>query len=583
MAQRSTRRRAPRWARSRPHLLLRLVATLVVALLAAVAPGGPASAHAELLEITPADGAIVGTAPTQVVLRFTEPVSLTGGSARVLDDDATEVSTGAMSVGDSVVIALPTALGDGTYTVTWQVISVDSHRISGASVFHVGTPSADGVPVAGAGGDDVGWGIRFGASLLAAVAYGGGLIGVGGWWWLVLLAGRRDDERIDAPAEPAWRMVVGRAMVLGAVAIVAALPFRIAKVGGGLDALRDDDVLWASVRGPIGVATAVTAGALLVTAALMGPARSRRDVGWLGAATGAVALAGFAIEGHTRSQHPLALMVGFDLIHLAAAALWIGGIAGLVVAFRSAAEPSSLGRMVGRFSRAAVASVVVLAVAGAGMAWIVLPSLDDLVSTGYGLALLTKVALVAVVVALGAYNNRRLVPVVSASTTSTSPSPSTPSSAGARRWLARIVQVELILLLAVVAVTAVLVGRSPVGSGQAGPPPAAAPADAVELPLSNGATASVAVAPARAGSNEIRLLLFDATGQPLDPVDTPTVELTEPTLQLGPLRPVVHVLGTGDFHIIADVPLAGSWELTVRVRVTDFDAATATTVVEIAP
>ncbi|MET0578795.1 MAG: CopD family protein, partial [Ilumatobacteraceae bacterium] len=451
-------------------------------------------------------------------------------------------------------------------------------RIPGASVCHIGAPSAAGVPVVDAGADDLGWGVRFGASLLGAVAYAGALIGVGGWWWLVLLAGRRDDERLAAPAEPAWRMVVGRALVLGAVALIAALPFRIAKIGGGLDALRDDDLLWASLRGPIGVATAVTAVALLATAGLMGRAHDRRDVGWLAAATGAVALAGFAIEGHTRSQHPLALMIGFDAIHLAAAALWIGGVAGLVVAFRSEADATSLGRMVARFSRAAVVSVVVLSIAGIGMAWIVLPSLDDLVSTGWGLALLTKVALVAVVVALGAYNNRRLVPVVSTGTATAT------TSAGARRRLARIVQVELVLLLAVVAVTAVLVGRSPVGTGQAAPPPAAVPADAVELSLSNGAgTASVAVAPARAGSNEIRLMLLDAAGQPLDPVDTPTVELTEPTLQLGPLRPVVHVIGAGDFHVIADVPIAGSWELTIRVRVSDFDAATATTVVEIAP
>jgi copper transport protein len=448
-------------------------------------------------------------------------------------------------------------------------------------VFHIGAPSADAVPVAGSGADDIGWGVSVGAAALSAVAYAGALIGVGGFWWLVLLAGRRDDEALDAPAEPTWRMVVGRAMVLGAVAIVAALPFRIAKVGGGLDALRDDDFLWASLRGPIGVATAVTAIALVVTAGLMNPSRDRRDVGWIAAATGLVALAGFAIEGHTRSQHPRALIVGFDVIHLAAAAIWIGGIAGLVVAFRSAIEAPSLGRMVGRFSKAAVVSVVVVAVAGVGMAWIILPSLDDLTTTGWGLALLTKVALVALVVVLGAYNNRRLVPIVSAGSPTTG---GREGGGGARRRLARIVQVELALLLAVVAVTAVLVGRSPVGSTQAAaPPPVTAPADAIELPLSNGAgTASVAVAPGRAGSNEIRLLLLDPSGRPLDPVDTPTVELTEPTLQLGPLRPVVHVLGTGDFHIIADIPIAGSWELTIRVRVSDFDAATATTVVDIA-
>jgi copper transport protein len=364
-------------------------------------------------------------------------------------------------------------------------------------------------------------------------------------------------------------------MVLSAVALVAALPFRIARVGGGLDALRDDDFLGASLRGPIGVATAITVVALLVTVALIGVARTRPGVAWIGGVTSAVALVGFAVEGHTRSQRPLALMVGFDVVHLAAAALWIGGLTGLVVAFRTTVDPTHLGRMVGRFSRAAVVSVLVIAATGIGMTWIVLPAPGDLVSTGYGLALLAKVALVVVVVALGAYNNRRLVPVVSAGA-ATSPAP--------RRRLARIVQVEVVLLLAAVAVTAVLVARSPVTSTSAAAPPGTVPADAVELALSNGAgTASLSVAPGRAGTNEMRLVLRDPAGRPLEPVDTPTVELTEPSLQLGPLRPVVHPLTVGEFHVIADIPIAGSWDVTIRVRVSDFDAATAATVVEIAP
>ena len=57
-------------------------------------------------------------------------------------------------------------------------------------------------------------------------------------------------------------------------------------------------------------------------------------------------------------------------------------------------------------------AVVAVVAAGLGMALIVLPSIDDLVTTGYGLALLTKVALVVPVIAMGAYNRRRLVPMV---------------------------------------------------------------------------------------------------------------------------------------------------------------------------
>ena len=269
-------------------------------------------------------------------------------------------------------------------------------------------------------------------------------------------------------------------------------------------------------------------------------------------------------------------MIGFDVVHVAAAAFWLGGIAGLVVAFRSAAAPERVGRMVARFSAAAVVSVVILAAAGLGMSWIVLPSWGDLVSTGYGLALLTKVVLVAVVVVLGAFNNRRLVPAISAGAAA---SPvqrrqllaDRAGRAGhaprrrrrhrrARRPVAR--DVELGRPAADDRARRRRRGPAVRGCRHASPTP---------------------IAPGRAGSNELRLVLTDAAGQPLVPVEAPTVELTEPALELGPLRPLVHPLDVGEYHVIAEIPIAGSWELTVRVRISDFEAATATAVLSIAP
>ena len=77
--------------------------------------------------------------------------------------------------------------------------------------------------------------------------------------------------------------------------------------------------------------------------------------------------------------------------------------------------------------------------------------------------------------------------------------------------------------------------------------------------------------------------MTDAAGQPLEPVDTPAVELTEPQLGVGPLRPIVHPFGGGEYHVIADIPLPGTWELSIRVRISDFEAATASTTLDIAP
>ena len=56
---------------------------------------------------------------------------------------------------------------------------------------------------------------------------------------------------------------------------------------------------------------------------------------------------------------------------------------------------------------------------------------------------------------------------------------------------------------------------------------------------------------------------------------------SQPTLGIGPLRPIVHPLDAGQFHVIADVPLAGTYRMVIRVRVSDFVAAQATSEVTI--
>lgn len=549
-----------------PRRLLLLVVAVLAGALGIGWSGGVVSAHAALLEITPGDGAIVASAPTEVMMRWSEPVSLTGGSARVLDDTAAVVSEPAVVDGTTLRIPLPPSLPDGTYTVTWQVVSQDSHPISGATVFHVGAPSSSG-PVVDAATGGAGWGVRVGTAVLTTIAYAGALVAVGAWG--VLQAGVPWNDRLRRRVG----LLVERAAVLASVSLVAAVPLRIARLGGGLGALQDDDLLIASLKGPIGVSTLVTAAALLVLAGLAGRGTAGRVIDLLAVVAGIVALAGFAVEGHTRTQQPRWLMIGFDVVHLLAAAVWLGGIAALVLAFRSRLGADVLARLVVRFSGLAVGAVLAVAVAGIGMAWIVLPSPGDLWGTGYGLALVTKTLFVVPVVALGGYNRRRLVPVMALRN-------SAPDASTQR--LGRIVLVELALLLAVVGVTSVLVTRSPVSSSALPPPATIVPPDAVDLELSGGAgSVRFAVAPARAGQNEITLAFTGPDGQPLVPVEDPTVELTEPQLEVGPLRPIVHRLANGQYHVIADIPLAGTYTMDIRVRVSEFTAATASTTVTI--
>ena len=537
----------------------------LVAAVAVVLGYGTAAAHAELVSITPADGEVVDVAPPNVVLTFSEPVSLTGGSVRVLDDGANDVATATTLENETITVDLAEGLAEGTYTVVWEVVSVDSHRISGASVFHVGAPSSQGLTAdqLDLGGDDAGWGVRLGAAVLTAIAYLGALVAAGTLCFS--LYAEATDKLLD---------VASKAAVLGAVAIVAATPFRIARLGGGLGALRDNDVLTGALRGPIGVSTAVTALALLVAAVLVDRGVPR----WVPTAFTIVALGGFAIEGHTRAPVRRWWLVGSDVIHLVAAAVWLGGIVALVLAFRAISDARPLAAMVRRFSDVALIAVVVVSATGVTMAWIILPSAGELTSTGYGLALLVKAALVVVVIALGAYNRYRLVPAVEDR-----------HSDRARRWLGKIVSAEFALLIAVVGVTAVMVTRSPLGSTTAAATAAspATSAEAHEMAMAtvtlsdDGGTAEVMVTPGRVGSNAIDIVLHDVEGRVVNPYEAPVVELSLPAADIGPLRPEVLPLGIGHYQANADLSFAGSWELTIRVRTGEFDSVVGTTTVTI--
>jgi copper transport protein len=91
----------------------------------------------------PVESSVLTSPPRQVVLHFGEPVEIDFGSIRVIGPRGTRVDEGGthhpLGDNDSVAIALPAGLRDGTYVVAWRVISVDSHPVHGAFVFSVGS------------------------------------------------------------------------------------------------------------------------------------------------------------------------------------------------------------------------------------------------------------------------------------------------------------------------------------------------------------------------------------------------------------------------------------------------------------
>jgi methionine-rich copper-binding protein CopC len=96
----------------------------------------PATAHAQLVEASPADGASLSSAPSKVVLTFSENIQERFAQVSVTKADGTTVSSGEPSVDGAVVTQrLANALTSGRYATRFRVVSEDGHPVSDTLAF----------------------------------------------------------------------------------------------------------------------------------------------------------------------------------------------------------------------------------------------------------------------------------------------------------------------------------------------------------------------------------------------------------------------------------------------------------------
>ncbi|MFF3406979.1 copper resistance CopC/CopD family protein [Streptomyces sp. NPDC002742] len=270
--------------------LLLLLLAVFGALLAGAAP---ASAHAALTGSNPTQGSVVDKAPTQVSLTFSEQVSLNDGSLQVLDPRGKRVDTGGASDlgGDTYGLKLRPGLPDGTYTVTYQVVSADSHPVSGAFTFSIGAPSQTSVALSdqAVGGGVVGF--LYGAARY--FSYAGFILLVGGAAFVLGCWQRGSGVR------PVQRVVVSGWLTLTA-STLALLLLRGSYVGSGdvgdvFDLTLLGEVLQTKSGAALVSRLLLLAAAALFIAVLFG-AYAKRDEDERAAAT---ALAGDATAAQT--------------------------------------------------------------------------------------------------------------------------------------------------------------------------------------------------------------------------------------------------------------------------------------------
>lgn len=535
-------------------LALRLVPAVLLALLLTGLAAAPASAHAILRSTSPADGDVLDAPPETVSLEFNEPVSTSKGGVRVFNGEGERVDQSdatAAAETDSVSVSLPSDLPDGTYVVSWRALSADSHPVHGAFIYTVGEPSVDDTIISEilTGNSDGPWQIA--AAILRFLQYSAGLLAAGGVFFLVWIHDRRSDERNRLVN------VVMIAAGIAGIATVLGLGVQGALVSGlGLRGAVSPATLDEVMASGYGVSTAASLIGLIVLA--FGARKMWEDWAVTLAVVGAVILLGsYALTGHTASSQPRWLVMTSDVVHTAAGAAWFGGLVLLLMVLRRRrVEDDAVGGagLVSRFSTMATTAIVAVSLAGTALGWAEVRAVRALLSTGYGLTLIAKIALVGVILLVGAYNKRRLVPAIRA--------------AGEKAWkrLATTVRFEVAGLCLVLGLTAVLVNLVPArdAAGVTGPL-------SVRGELGEEYLVDVTVDPNRAGVNEMHVYLFSADGRPA-PAESILVGLSMPANDIGPIEREPTPTGPAHWTLSeAELPIAGRWIVTISASITRFD------------
>jgi copper transport protein len=540
-----------------------LIASAVLLVALATAPA--AMAHATLQSSTPGSNSIARESPGAVTLQFSEAVETAFGSIRVYDCGGERVDSGkvARPSDSSVAINLDRRLPAGTYTVTWRVISADSHPVAGAFVFHVKAASKSGECKQVFGKEGTPGAVDALFKFMRALDFALILLVVGGAVALALVL-RSAAHELQALL---YRVLAGLAVGL-VVACILCIVLQGAVAGGfGLsEAFRWDTVdsvlqtrfgeafLW-----QLGLAAVIAPGAFLAS-------RSRNSTfGLLVLVPAALLLPTLSAAGHARTSGTVALIA--DVVHIAAASVWVGGLAFTVLALLLAGADRwpLASRAVPVFSILAVGSVVTLIIAGTVRGYEEVKAFHGLWDTTYGKLLLLKIGLVLPLLALGAYNNRFAVPRLKRQI----------ASALEQRRFLRAAGVELAIMAAIVGVTAVLVTE----------PPAKASIKAPNLiydtvPIGN-LEVNYTIEPAKTGPNVIHLYYFRPTGEPAN-VDETKMSATLPSASLGPIRiPLQKIVPSHYTTPAAVFPQPGDWQLLIEARRGEFEALTQTVTVPI--
>lgn len=521
----------------------------------------PVRAHAVLSRANPPANTALEAAPAEIRLWFTEPLEPQFSQIILRDARGNPLSMPPAQVDSAdpmqmFLLIPPGSLTEGLYTVSWRVVSTaDGHPTQGAFAFAIGAAVTfnsvavieEPIPVDSAA---IRW-LNF-----VALALMLGSLGFFLFVWSPAVSGTNTvtERRMQLLTWAGW-------LALGAAGVLALL--LQASVANGIPLLNalDGSLLSRIISGTrygnlwlIRMALWLGFGVSLLFA------RGDRWFYWIAVALGAGLVLTYSLYSHASGMPNPVATVAADWIHLLSSTLWIGGLVQIVNILSAGRRNDVLlatpevSAVVGYFSNFARVCVGILILTGLYASWLHVGSVEGLLTTQYGQALLVKLILFLPLLGLAATNlivtQRRL-------------------QAGEVIWVGRLrglvsaeVALTILVLAAVGAMTAIQPARSALATRAAAPP---SPNPIVEEQTADDLRIGLEITPGWVGSNTFNVKLTGADGSPVTDASLIRLRFTSGSLGESELRP--EHIGDGVYSIIGEnLSVAGDWRIRTSIQ-----------------
>lgn len=373
-------------------------------------------AHAYIVKSSPAENEVLTNAQDEVTIQFDESIQPNFNSIKVTDSSGNRVDlkNGAVDPDQSSILkaGIKKNLPNGIYRIQWKVISDDGHPVEGVIPFQIGNEKGQAAQAVKSETKNYMPGTDL--VMIRWLQYISNACFVGLFFFYLMVI-PKDLLQIKS-VEKSLIKLIWSGFLLLCFSIILSLPLQATIILGikwseafSFDAL--EQVLAYTELGKLWLIQVAFLFTLALVTHLWRMADStKRVLTWGCFILGIGLLLTKSFSSHAASLENNALTITFDFLHLLAASVWIGSLIGLAVLTplsRSDETRAQYFKMVRNFSRWGIFLVLLLASTGIFNSFQYVPTIDSLLHTNYGKALIYKVILFFIMLIFAAMNFRK--------------------------------------------------------------------------------------------------------------------------------------------------------------------------------